>query len=456
VNYRTVGAVLAMAALLFLLSFPRDYLDLYLADSRLFPRPVVGVGLTSVATAAVVGASVSFWRGGRWRALLALGLAGGLAVGFTWGFRYLLWITFGVNGVAGVSPQVVTLVQWTGSCIAGSLGLGLASLRVDKPHHLLIHVATVLVAVLLSDGLVQHLGIDGRMMSQALYYQTVEIEVHEPLDDPELLYGLKPGSRLGGVGPWGIREVIVNRWGARARDYPQARTEGVRRVLVFGGSTLYGAGVDNRDTTPAQLERLLNRSHPTEVWNFGVCAYNTAQAARLASLKLAELKPDLIVLMITNTGRRAFMGGPTHQDADNRPYFEANPSLYLENFPPTALSEEMHLGLLEYSGLFRAWSAWQRVYTDPDTTYADRSDRRLVAALERAAAASGTPVLYVLAPSRGSEIGPLDLGVSADRWLDLAESGREGDYTQAHPSPAILGEYAQRMVPMVTAALGSQ
>jgi hypothetical protein len=42
--------------------------------------------------------------------------------------------------------------------------------------------------------------IDTEVMNKALYYQTVEIEVHTPVDDPVLLYALQPGSRLGGKG----------------------------------------------------------------------------------------------------------------------------------------------------------------------------------------------------------------------------------------------------------------
>ena len=48
---------------------------------------------------------------------------------------------------------------------------------------------------------------------------------------------------------------------------------------------------------------------------------------------MTTLDPDRIIIMITNTGRRAFMGGPEHMGADKSAYFDANPSLYLENFP---------------------------------------------------------------------------------------------------------------------------
>ena len=49
-------------------------------------------------------------------------------------------------------------------------------------------------------------------------------------------------------------------------------------------------------------------------------------------------------------------------------------------------------------------------------------------------------------PSRGSEIGPTDMGVPGERWLDLNIVGRDGDYQQAHPPPAILYDYGLRIV----------
>jgi len=69
-----------------------------------------------------------------------------------------------------------------------------------------------------------------------------------------------------------------------------------------------------------------------------------------------------------------------------------------------------------------------------------------VAKLEAHAAQGGVEVLYVLSPSRGSEINAGDLGVPADRWLDLNRPGRTGDYQQAHPPPKVLGEYATSIV----------
>ena len=101
---------------------------------------------------------------------------------------------------------------------------------------------------------------------------------------------------------------------------------------------------------------------------------------------------------------------------------------------------------LKLSSLYRTLVGWARSKQNPDTTFADRADRLAVAQLEREAANRSVEVLYVLSPSRGSEIGPTDMRVPADRWLDLNKPDRGGDYQQAHPPPQILSEYATSIV----------
>jgi hypothetical protein len=428
------------------LHLPLAWLDTWLISERLFPAAVAEVGLSSIA-AGVLLAGVWRWPEGRVRAALALVLGGALSIGAVWALRYMVWHSFGAQTptrLAGSAGSRFALMQWGSCMLGGGLGSMLAGLRVAKPMHLLIHLAGLGLAVGASEAIVRILGIDTQLVDKALYYQTVELEVHTPVDDAELLYALRPNTVHGGEGPWGVRDVRINRHGARSPDFPLDKPIGTRRVLFFGGSTLYGSGVGNRQTLPAQLQRRLSSpASATEVWNFGACAYNTAQSARLASLKLSSLDADLVLLLITNTGRRAFMGGPVYQGADKSAYFRENPYLYLENFPPSRFSDATHLTLMKHSALFRSAAAWARVYTDPDTTYADIADRRQIDALEAAAEAEGVPVIYVLSPSRGSEIGPADLGLPASRWIDLSIPGRGGDYTEAHPPPAVLAEYAQ-------------
>jgi len=422
------------------MGLPADAIDAWIVSEGWFPKNPHYGGMSGIIFAGIIAASIPKTRRRRVLATLA---GVGSALFIIWATRYLLGVlkpaTFSIT-----QSQAYTQIHWTLMFILGAGSGWMSTMSVGQGRFWAAQVVLTLLAVLGTDIAVGVMGIDTATMNKVLYYQTVEIEVHQPVDDPELLYGLKPGSRLGGEGPWGLRTVTVNRWGARSPEYSQARPEGRERTLVFGGSTLYGAGVSNQHTTPGMMDRMLGQDH--EVWNFGVCAYNTAQSAHLARTLLDTLQPDRVIIMITNTGRRAFMGGPAHQDADKSRYFKQNPYLYLENFPPYFMGEATHETLLRLSALYRTHAAWHRAQVDPDTTYSDRADREAVAALESAANIKGVEVLYVLSPSRGSEIGPMDMAVPSARWLDLNIPGRGGEYQEAHPSPAILTEYAARIV----------
>jgi hypothetical protein len=437
---RRVRWLLAALGAAAVFSIPLDLLDQWLIGQMWFPKNPLHGGLSGALFASIVAVSIPKDKP---RRILAGCLGVGGAVFAIWAMRYLIgWSQSPVTTSQMGSAYIQ--IHWT---LMFTIGLSVGSLATMSPKQGSfwgIQALLVVGSAVVADLTVGMLGIDMAVMNRVLYYQTVEIEVHQPVADPELLYGLKPGARLGGEGPWGLRTVTVNQFGARSPEYAQEKAPGKTRTLVFGGSTLYGAGVGNAHTTPGMMDTLLGPDH--EVWNFGVCAYNTSQAAHLATTLLDPLTPDRIIIMITNTGRRAFMGGPTFQEADKSIYFDENPYLYLENFPPTNVDETTHQRALQFSALYRTFTGWQRASTDPDTTYSDRADRKSVATLEAEADKRGIEVLYVLSPSRGSEVGPQDMGVPQERWLDLHIPGRSGDYQEAHPSPAILTEYAARIV----------
>lgn len=97
--------------------------------------------------------------------------------------------------------------------------------------------------------------------------------------DRELSYRLRPGF----VRIAGTQVTTHNAEGFReARSFPP-RDPGRPRIVCVGGSTTYGAGVeDNRDTYPAALERALRRldGRPWEVFNLGIGGY-TSREVRL-------------------------------------------------------------------------------------------------------------------------------------------------------------------------------
>lgn len=423
-----------------LMGFPANAIDAWIVSEGWFPKNAHYGGMSGIVFAGIIAASIPT---SRTRKIIAALAGAGVALFVIWANRYLLGLINSAS-FSTEQSQAYTHIHWGLMFAVGGGAGAMATMSLNQGRFWITQAFLIVFAVVGTDIAVGKMGIDVGTMNRVLYYQTVEIEVHQPVLDPELLYGLKPGARLGGEGPWGLRTVTVNQWGARSPEYSKEKPADRERTLVFGGSTLYGAGVDNQHTTPAMMDQMLGPNH--EVWNFGVCAYNTAQSAHLARTLIDELNPDRIIIMITNTGRRAFMGGPEHKDADKSKYFAQNPYLYTENFPPTIMGERTHQTLLQTSALYRTYTAWYRAHVDPDTTYSDRADKKAVATLETAAAHRGVEVLYVLSPSRGSEINALDMAVPHTRWLDLHIPGRGGDYQQAHPPPAILTEYAARIV----------
>jgi lysophospholipase L1-like esterase len=77
---------------------------------------------------------------------------------------------------------------------------------------------------------------------------------------------------------------------------------GARRVLVLGDSFTFGVGVENDQTFPAQMEKLLRSGADVttlgsfEVINAGCPGWGTENALAFWRAKANELKPDLLVL----------------------------------------------------------------------------------------------------------------------------------------------------------------
>ncbi|MHC4971139.1 MAG: SGNH/GDSL hydrolase family protein [Planctomycetota bacterium] len=89
--------------------------------------------------------------------------------------------------------------------------------------------------------------------------------------------------------------VKVNRLGLRGPELPARKAPGERRVLVLGDSMVYGQGVADDETVPAQLERALGRPGTTVI-NGGLRAYSTAQELALLKELGGKIRPDLVVL----------------------------------------------------------------------------------------------------------------------------------------------------------------
>lgn len=116
--------------------------------------------------------------------------------------------------------------------------------------------------------------------------------------DPVLFWRLKPelrGYRVAGrIREHEIDFTVTTHDGLRAAPVPRGR-HGFR-VLALGDSCTFGVGVDDDETWPAQLERLLrDRGVDAEVINAGVPGYTAFQGKRFLETRGIGLEPDLVI-----------------------------------------------------------------------------------------------------------------------------------------------------------------
>lgn len=217
---------------------------------------------------------------------------------------------------------------------------------------------------------------------------------------------------------------------------------------------MYGAGVGDDETLPAQLEKHLNGESPGdrgsrrfEVWNFGTGAYTLGQAAHLAHTKLNELEPDLLIVQHPNVGRRPFLATHDLEVAGDPPELQ-RPSVdfFLEQFRlPETIPIEWHRMALASTALYRSLTA-SNPYEKSDWSCkrCNEINAAKARALSLAAAARGVAVIYLLVPASKGEMKPQHIfpELSADRTVDLYQPGRASEFYEAHPPAHVLKEYA--------------
>lgn len=209
---------------------------------------------------------------------------------------------------------------------------------IDKLSSIILFALVVFVGVIVClEFFVRVFDFDWKFIKKAMYYQTNQLRIHQPDQNPKLLYRLRPGyhPQVGGL--------YINSMGARSPERAAKKPEGIFRIIVVGASNVLGASpIKDNETWPAQLEQRLNEIHPGryEVWNFGAHAYVAQQMTIIAKEMVEKLDPDLIIIGPANIGIRPFLW-----TAPLNPYFERNPALWSELFPERAFSEPKWLTL---------------------------------------------------------------------------------------------------------------
>jgi len=104
--------------------------------------------------------------------------------------------------------------------------------------------------------------------------------------DPDLgWYWPNPGGAGSPVNGYGF---------VRAERMTQEKPEGVTRVITFGDSQTFGAGMTPDATYSARAEEALGEGW--EVLNAGISGYRTLNIYRLLRLKMLAFEPDAIII----------------------------------------------------------------------------------------------------------------------------------------------------------------
>lgn len=130
---------------------------------------------------------------------------------------------------------------------------------------------------------------------------------------PYLSYASTPNYRKG--------RTAHNSLGYRGDEFPQAKPDGVYRIVALGGSSTYDVRIeDNQATFTAQLERLLREEYGhrnVEVINAGVPGYNSWEMLVNLEFRVLDLDPDLIIVCEGTNDVHARLVQPSAYRGDN-------------------------------------------------------------------------------------------------------------------------------------------
>lgn len=323
-------------------------------------------------------------------------------------------------------------------------------------------ILNLALATVLGELACRALDMDLRLLKPLLYYQTADLPVHEMSEDPELLYGLKPGATASFSDGYVIKErvVSVNSLGFRGPERSAKKPDGVFRIVVLGSSNAYGAKVNDRDTFPAQLERMLDAGGGPvtyEVWNGSANGYKLSQLVRRAELVVDCCEPDLLIFQVYMFGRRPFLAG--NDDAARHSWegvdtdylaamFRENPDLYRENLPRPPIPAGAWGPLFAHSTLLRSLriAAMHLDFAAPD--YGVGLGIRK---FQRFTTAQGARVpIYVMGVTPANRADPELLGPESGEARALFVDPRPAPtsslrYREVHPPGYVYRWYAQEI-----------
>ena len=92
----------------------------------------------------------------------------------------------------------------------------------------------------------------------------------------------------------------INQYGFRGDDFTYKKSDNVYRIIMIGGSTIFGTGSTSTDTTiPAYLQKNLNElslPYSIQIINAGFPGANSHSESKFVKNILLEFDPDMIIV----------------------------------------------------------------------------------------------------------------------------------------------------------------
>ncbi len=160
-------------------------------------------------------------------------------------------------------------------------------------------------------------------------------KAHEDFFQYDPVYGFRGIANKSGM--FGRKFVSLNSRGDRGPDYLSAKSAGIKRVIVLGDSQVWGFGMADNETAPAQLAEILTKDAPQqrfEVLNLGVSGYGTDQEYLKFVIEGLTYQPDYVALVFYIDNDITEVGSTRMWGVAKPRFFLRNGGLCLTNFPP--------------------------------------------------------------------------------------------------------------------------
>ncbi|MFN0206785.1 MAG: hypothetical protein ACKVS6_10805 [Planctomycetota bacterium] len=104
--------------------------------------------------------------------------------------------------------------------------------------------------------------------------------------------GVEPGNEF--AGQW--VPLTINSLGFRGPELAEHKQPGEIRIQCLGDSFVFGGGVGDDDTFPANAQKICNNSNPKPIWiNSGGNGYDGREAAGYLDFYYPTVRPDIVV-----------------------------------------------------------------------------------------------------------------------------------------------------------------